>query len=209
MSPGFVDVDFLSLPRPDRYKLLIGSVVPRPIAWVSTCDAQGNLNLAPFSYFNAVCTEPPTVLFCPNIRSTDGEKKDTLKNIEATGEFVINIVTEDTVVAANQSAADYAYGVSEFEQAGVTPLASLAVRPPRVAESPIQMECRLQQVIPVGDGSIGSGFIVLGTVVQYHAREDVYADGKILIEKLKPVSRLAGNSYAPVRDVFELPRPVL
>lgn len=206
-TSNIISLDPEKLSIPERYKLLIGTVVPRPIAFVSTCSSSGQLNLAPFSYFNIVCTDPPTILFCPNTRGTDGQKKDTLVNIEATGEFVVNIVSEDIVEQMNQTAAEYAYGVDEFEKAGLTPEKSVIVKPPRVKESPASLECKLQQVIQVGNGQRGSGYIVLGTVVQFHYRADVYDNGHILIDQLKPVSRLAGNSYAPVRDIFELPRP--
>ena len=200
-------IDPAELALPDRYKLLIGTVVPRPIAFVSTCSKDGKPNLAPFSYFNAVCTDPPTVLFCPNVRGTDGEKKDTLINIEQTGEYVVNIVNEDITEKMNQTAADYPYGVDEFEKSGLTPAPSLVVKPPRVEESPINLECKLQQIVQIGNGQRGSGFIVIGTIVRFHIREDVYDNGKINIEHLKPVARLAGNSYCPVREVFDLPRP--
>lgn len=202
-----ISLDPNDLGVPERYKLIIGTVVPRPIAFVSTCSPDGKLNLAPFSYFNAVCTDPPTILFCPSIRGTDGEKKDTLRNIEATKEFVVNIVSEEIVNQMNATAADFPYGVSEFEQCGLTPLASIKIKPPRVAESPAQMECKLQQIIQVGEGARGSGFIVLGTVVQFHYQDHVYKDGRVLLDQLKPVARLAGNSYALIQDPFDLPRP--
>lgn len=197
------------LALPDRYKLLIGTVVPRPIAWVSTLSDDGKANLAPFSYFNAVCTAPPTVMFCPNVRGETGEKKDTLRNIEANGEYVINLVSEDICEKMNQTAADYPYGVSEFEAAQLTALPSEVVKPPRVAESPINLECTLQQIVPIGTGARGSGFIVIGTIVRFHIRKDVYDNGKIDVAALKPVARLAGSSYCPVREVFDLPRPVV
>lgn len=190
------------------YKLIIGSVVPRPIAFVSTCSPEGITNLAPFSFFNAVCSNPPTLLFTTTRRGTDGQKKDTLVNVEATGEFVVNVVTESIVQAMNQASAEYPYGVSEFEQAGFTEEPSLIVKPPRVKESPIHMECKLDRIVEIGDGSVGSGSIIIGTIVQFHYHEDVYENGHVLVEKLKPVARLAGISYCPVRDIFELPRPV-
>lgn len=202
-----IELDPMEMAINDRYKVLIGSIVPRPIAFVSTCDSQGRLNLAPFSYFNVVCTEPPTLLFCPNIRGTDGQKKDTLRNIEETGEFVVNIVTEDIAAQMNQTAGEYPPDVDEFDLVGLTPVASSAVKPPKVKESPIHFECRTQQIIPVGDGRPGSGFVVLGTIVRFHLREDVYRNGHVLIEQLKPVARLAGNAYCPVHDIFEIARP--
>lgn len=203
----FIELDPKALTIPERYKLLIGTVVPRPIALVSTRSSEGQLNLAPFSYFNVVCTDPPTILFCPNTRGTDGEKKDTLVNIEQTGEFVVNIVSEAMTPQMNQTAAEYSYGINEFEKSGLTPVPSVIVKPPRVLESPASFECKLQQVIQVGNGQRGSGYVVLGDIVRFHYRADVYDNGHILIDKLKPVARLAGNAYCPVRDVFELPRP--
>lgn len=203
----YIAIDPAQHSNQENYKLIIGSVLPRPIAFVSTCSADGRLNLAPFSFFNAVCSNPPTVLFCPMVRGSDAGKKDTLRNIEETGEFVVNVVSEDIVVPMNQTAAEYPYGVNEFEQAGLTPAPSIVVKPPRVLESPISMECKLQQVIYVGDGGVGSGSVVLGTVVRFHIREDLYSNGRIDTARLKPVARLAGSAYCPVREAFELERP--
>ena len=204
-----ITLDPAQLSTQDVYKLMIGSVVPRPIAFVSTQSKAGILNLAPFSFYTAVCSSPPTLLFCPARRGTDGAKKDTLINIEETGEFVVNVVTEDIVEAMNQTAAEYPPEMSEFEAVGFTPVPSTIIKPPRVLESPVSMECKLQQVIPVGDGKIGSGAVVLGTIVQFHIQDGVYQNGRILTEQLKPVARLAGAAYSPVRDIFELKRPVL
>lgn len=206
-APGFVLIDPSQNSNQDNYKLIIGSVVPRPIAFVSSMSAKGELNLAPFSFFTGVCSNPPTILFCPMVRGSDSHKKDTLLNIEETGEYVINVVSEDIVAPMNQTAAEFPHGVNEFAESGLTPAPSMVVEPPRVLESPLSMECKLQQVIPVGDGSVGSGFVVLGTVVQFHVREDLYERGRIDTIGLKPVSRLAGAAYAPVRDIFELQRP--
>ncbi|MEB3287606.1 MAG: flavin reductase family protein [Vampirovibrionales bacterium] len=200
-------LDPLSLSIPERYSLLVSSVVPRPIALVSTCNSNGELNLAPFSYFNVVCTEPPTILFCPNVKGDEGTKKDTLLNIEETGEFVVNLVNEAITPQMNQTAGDYPRGINEFEKSGLTPLASAMVKPPRVKESPIHFECKTQQIIQVGNGQRGSGFVVLGTIVRFHFDEAVYQDGHILIEQFKPVARLGSDAYCPVREVFKLPRP--
>lgn len=191
----------------DNYKLLIGSILPRPIAFVSTQSAEGILNLAPFSFFTGVCSNPPTLLFCPMIRGSDGHRKDTLLNIQETGEFVVNVVSEDIVERMNQTAAEVPPEVNEFELSGLTPAPSLSIKPPRVLEAPVSMECRLQQIIPVGAGDPGSGAVVLGTILQFHIRADLYEHGRIDTEALKPVSRLAGAFYAPVHDMFELIRP--
>ncbi|HEY9688044.1 MAG TPA: flavin reductase family protein [Coleofasciculaceae cyanobacterium] len=203
----FISIDPAQNSQQDNYKLLIGSVLPRPIAWVSTRSKAGVLNLAPFSFYTGVCSNPPTILFCPTVRGSDGAKKDTLLNIEETGEFVVNVVSEDVVRQMNQTAAEYPRGVDEFREVGLTPAASVVVQPPRVLESPLSMECKLQQIVPVGDGGLGSGNVVLGTIVQFHVRADLYHNGRIDTAGLKPVARLAGAAYCPVRDAFELERP--
>jgi flavin reductase (DIM6/NTAB) family NADH-FMN oxidoreductase RutF len=205
----FITIDPTQNSQQDNYKLLIGSVLPRPIAWVSTRSKAGVLNLAPFSFYTGVCSNPPTLLFCPTVRGSDGAKKDTLLNIEETGEFVVNVVSEEVVRQMNQTAAEYPRGVDEFQEVGLTPAPSLVVQPPRVLESPLSMECRLQQIIPVGDGGLGSGNVVLGTIVQFHVRADLYHNGRIDTAGLKPVARLAGAAFCPVRDAFELERPAL
>lgn len=204
----FITIDPNENSNQDNYKLLIGSVLPRPIAFVSTISPEGKLNLAPFSFFTGVCSSPPTILFCPMVRGSDGHKKDTLLNIEATGEFVVNIVSEDIVSQMNQTAAEYPHGVNEFAESGLTPAPSVLIKPPRVLESPVSMECKLQQIVFVGDGGLGSGSVVLGTVVRFHVREDLYHSGRIDTALLKPVARLAGSAYCPVRDAFEVQRPV-
>jgi flavin reductase (DIM6/NTAB) family NADH-FMN oxidoreductase RutF len=199
-------IDPSALEPREVYKLLIGSVVPRPIAWVSSISPEGQLNLAPFSYFNIACANPPTLLFCPN-RRADRSKKDTLLNIEATGEYVIHIVDEARVEAMNHSSAEFPRDVDEFEAAGLSAAPSLWVRPPRVAEAPIAFECRLFQVVPVSDGPQG-GEVVIGRVLLIHVRDDVRPDTYIDLDALRPVARLAGNGYARVTDTFDLPRPV-
>lgn len=189
----------------DRYKLVIGSVVPRPIAWVSTMDGDGRLNLAPFSYFTAVATDPMTLIFCPGWSSARGRMKDTLHNIRQVPEFVINIVNEATKEAMNLTATEFEAGVNEFEWAGVTPAPSQAVRVPRVAESPIAFECTLQQIVVVKEGP-GGGAAVFGEVQRIHVRDDVIAHGRILPEKLQPIGRMAGTTYAHINDLFHMAR---
>ncbi len=201
-----IDLDPVSLSNAERYKLLIGSVVPRPIAWVSTISPEGVANLAPFSFFTAICSSPMMLCFCPAIRSSDGKRKDTLNNIEATRECVINIVTEELGEVMNKTAAELPPDVSEFEAAGVTPVASVKVKPPRVKESPIQFEAKLHQVVTIGE-TAGSGSLVIVEVVQLHYAPEVYDNGKVLIRNLKPIARLAGTSYARVNDIFDMERP--
>lgn len=198
-------IDPQHLNNKDRYKLMIGAIVPRPIAWVSTVDGEGRPNLAPFSYFTAVCPDPMTLLFCPGWSSARGRMKDTLLNIRQVPEFVINVVNEETKEAMNLSATEFERGVNEFEWAGVTPAASRVVRPPRVAEAPISFECKLQQIVMVREGP-GGGAAVFGEVVAVHVREDVYENGYILPEKLRPIGRLAGATYAHINDLFEMQR---
>ena len=192
----------------ERYKLLIGSIVPRPIGFVSTVSPSGVNNLAPFSFFNGVCSEPMTVLFCPVIRGTDGQEKDTLKNIKITKEFVVNIVSEEIAEKMNQCSAEYPYGVDEFKESGLTALPSKVVKPSLVKEAKINMECKLLHLIEIGNKP-GGGTVVIGEVVYFHVREDIYQDGKIILSKLKPVGRLGGTEYCRVTDNFSLPRPTV
>jgi flavin reductase (DIM6/NTAB) family NADH-FMN oxidoreductase RutF len=194
----------------ENYKLLSGSVVPRPIAWVSTVDEQGVRNLAPFSFFTVASANPPVVCFCPSVRE---EKhglravKDTLANIRATGEFVVNVVSEALVDAMNQTAAQVLPEVDEFVLAGVTAIDGVRVRVPRVAEAPVQMECRLRQIVEVSLLPMG-GVLVLGEVVQWHVRDAVLEPGMhVAPGKLQAVGRLAGADYVRTRDRFALERP--
>ena len=189
------------------YKLMTGSIVPRPIGWISTLSEAGTPNLAPFSYFNAVSADPPTLLFCLGMKDP-GTPKDTLNNVQSTGEFVVNIVTEGLAEAMNHTSIKAPYGEDEFTLAGVTPALSLSVKPPRVAESPVHFECRVAHIYPVGEDESGS-HIVVGRITHIHVDDDVLMDGdKIDIAKLKPVGRLAGRSYARITDTFDLERPV-
>jgi flavin reductase (DIM6/NTAB) family NADH-FMN oxidoreductase RutF len=189
------------------YKLLIGSVLPRPIGWISTINDQGQPNLAPFSFFNVVCANPPTVLFCPMVRSGDNQLKDTLQNIRETGEFVVNIVSGELVEKMNKTSVEAPYDVNEFDFAGLTPALSSSVTPPRVAESPIHFECKLNQIIDISQNP-GGGSVVIGTVVHLHIDEGMLiGEDKIDLAKLNPIGRLAGNSYVRVTDIFDLERP--
>jgi flavin reductase (DIM6/NTAB) family NADH-FMN oxidoreductase RutF len=192
------------------YKLMTGIIVPRPVALVSTMSRDGVANLAPFSFFCGVGSAPPTVLFCPSLRPADtpeaGQRKDTLRNVEETGEFVINVVSEEIAAAANASSAEVPFEVDEFVLSGLTPIVSEAVRPPRVAQSPAQMECKLLQVIYTGHAP-ASGVIVLGEVVRFHLREDLFEDFRVDPAALDAVGRMAGNTWVRTRDRFQLIRP--
>ena len=201
-----LSINTKEIPFQDRYKLLIGSIVPRPIGFISTVSPNGIYNLAPFSFFNGVCSEPMAVLFCPVIRGSDGQEKDTLKNIKATKEFVANIVSEEIAEQMNQCSAEYPYGVDEFKETGLTPEKAKIVKAPLVKEAKINMECKLLHLVEIGNKP-GSGTVVIGEVVYFHVNEDIYKDGKIILSNLKPVARLGGTEYARVTDTFSLPRP--
>lgn len=200
-----MEVDPESLPVRDRYRLLIGSILPRPIAWVSTVSPSGAANLAPFSFFTGIAANPMTVCFAP-VNNREGKQKDTLINVKATRQFVVNVANEDNALKMNQTSAPYPYEVSEFEQVGLTPVKSVKVRPPRVKESPIAMECELLQVVEVSTGPLG-GNLVIGKVVHYHADDAIWNDGKLRHQDLKTIGRMEGDWYARTRDAFELPRP--
>jgi flavin reductase (DIM6/NTAB) family NADH-FMN oxidoreductase RutF len=197
-----VQFDPTTLPPNGMYKLLISSVVPRPIAWVSSVDADGVLNLAPFSYFMAITDEPPTLAFSCSPRA--GNRKDTLRNVEALGEFVVNIVDDDRAEQMNLSSGDYPPETDEFALTHLTPAPSLVVKPPRVAEAPINMECRVVRILPVGKANL-----ILGEIVQWHVRDDVYdaATGRLDMHRLRPVGRLTGNLYSHIHNIFEMKRP--
>lgn len=191
----------------DAYKLMIGSIVPRPIAWVSTISKEGVHNLAPFSFFTAVCAEPMTICFSPMRRGTDGGKKDTLINIEETGEFVVNVVSEHLVSQMSQTSAELPPEMDEFAEAGLTPVTSLLVKPPRVGEALVAYECKLLQVVHVGEARAGAGALVLGTVQRLHVADEALEEGRIKLDVLKPVGRMAGQDYVRCTDLFTLQRP--
>ena len=196
-----------TLPHQSIYKLLTGSVVPRPIGWISTVNPEGQPNLAPFSFFNVVCSNPPTVVFSPMIRSTDGKPKDTLNNIKANGEFVVNIVTEKLVDAMNLSSVEALPEVDEFVFAGVTPVKAVVVKSPRVAESPIHFECKARDIIEISDQP-GGASVVIGTVVHLHIDDGVLlGTDKIDLAALRPIGRLAGGEYVRMTDIFTVERP--
>jgi flavin reductase (DIM6/NTAB) family NADH-FMN oxidoreductase RutF len=194
------------LTQKERYKLFIGTVLPRPIAWVSSMSPDGTLNAAPFSFFTVVATVPMTLVFCPQIPAT-GRAKDTLYNVEATGEFVVNVTNEETAQVMNLTATTLGPSDSEFEWAGLTPAPSKTIAVPRIAEAPASYECVLRQIVHVGDGSAGSGAAVFGEVQCIHIREDLYdEDGYVKLERLKPIGRLAGAGYTRVTDLFFMER---
>ena len=188
------------------YKLMVGLIVPRPVALVSTIDKDGVPNVAPFSFFSGVGSNPPTVLFCPTLRSSGDNRKDTLRNVEQTGEFVINIVSDSIAGAANATAADVGPEVDEFLLAGLTAIPGEVVKVPRVAESPAQFECKLLQIIFTGNVP-GAGVVVIGEIVRFHVNAELEHNFRIDPAKLDAVGRMAGNTWVHTRERFELERP--
>jgi len=209
--PSNSDAGMLSINPADHsvlevYKLMTGLIVPRPVALVSTVDRDGVPNVAPFSFFSGVGSNPPTVLFCPSLRATGDHRKDTLRNVEQTGEFVINIVSDAIAAATNATAAEVAPDVDEFHLAGLTAIPSEVVRAPRVAESPAQMECKLLQIVFTNQAP-GGGVVVLGEIVRFHVLRELEDNFRIDPAKLDAVGRMAGNTWVHTRDRFELVRP--
>ncbi len=191
----------------DVYRLLSGSILPRPIAFVSSLSPEGVRNLAPFSFFTVISANPPVVCFCPMIRGGERPKKDTLKNIEATKEFVVNIVSEDFCEKMNLCAGEYPPEVDEFELSGLTPVASEIVKPPRVAESRMNMECKLHEVVHVSPKFLG-GSLVMGEVVRFHVPDSMVNQiCEIDADQLNAVGRMAGPTYVRTKDRFDMIRP--
>ena len=195
-------------PLLETHKLMIGSIVPRPIAFVSTLSKDGFENLAPFSYFNGICSNPPSIMFCPARRGYDGKTKDTLNNIRDTEEFAVNIVSEDFAEQMVSTSTDFEPEVNEFEVSGLTPEPCQKIAPPKVAEAKISFECKLNKIIPVGNEGPGGGFVIIGTIVLFHIDDDVYEDGYINLGKLRPIGRLAGNMYTRTTDKLEIIRKI-
>lgn len=195
------------IPYREFYRILISTVAPRPIAWVSTLH-DGRLNLAPFSFFNAVSAKPPMLAFCPSLRLVDGHSvpKDTLRNIRETGEFVVNVVTFAVADAMNLTSGDYDSSVDEFALAKLTPRPSQVVRPPQVAESPVSFECKLNRIIDFGTEA-PSGSLVIGEIVSLHLEDNVLKDGRLDPDSLDLIGRMGGMQYSRTTERFDLKRP--
>jgi flavin reductase (DIM6/NTAB) family NADH-FMN oxidoreductase RutF len=188
------------------YQALVGIVTPRPIAWVTTIDDQGRVNLAPFSFFNAFGANPPIVVFSPTLRR-DGSKKDTLLNLEAVPEFVLNAAVEELAAKMNTTSKELPRGQSEAEFAGLALEPSFKVRPPRVAASPVHLECRVRQLMSIGDGPIAAN-LVIGEVLLIDIDDAVLSPtGRVDPRKLRTVARLGGNFFCRSTDLFEMERP--
>lgn len=190
------------LSRSQAYKLLISTLIPRPIALVSTVNESGIVNVAPFSFFGGISSKPP-VIYISVDRKRDGDKKDTLRNIELNGDFVVNIVTEEIAEKMNICAVDFPYGVSEAEIAGLTPVKSEIVKSPMILESPINFECQVIKIIEIGDAP---NTVVFAEIVMFHIKDEIFEDGAVNPKKLKVVGRLGGNFYTLIDNVFEMRR---
>ena len=192
--------------RRDNFKTLLSCVLPRPIAFVSTISSSGVPNLAPFSFFNGVGSNPPAVIFSPCTRA-DGTMKDTIVNLRAVPECVVNVVPFSIKDAMNEASFAFPPEVNEFEAAGFTPLPSRHVRPARVAESPVQMECKLVQIVPVGDGPLSANICIAEVLCFHIANELLLGDGTVDVARIDLIARLGGDDYSTIRDRFALPKP--
>ncbi len=195
-APEDLELDLDALGERERYFLLTSVVVPRPIAWISTLDAQGTRNLAPYSYFNVCSATPPIVHF------TSTTSRDSLANVRATGEFVVNVVSEDLAQAMRVSSAALYSGEDEFEVAGLQTVPSHAISPPRVAGAKVALECRLRQLLKMGEGTM-----VFGDVLRVHVERSVWRDGHVDPTLLRPVGRLSAPYFTTVSEVYSLDLP--
>ena len=207
-----MDVSPADLAYNDFYRILISSVAPRPIAWVSTISTSGQLNLAPFSFFNAICGKPPLLAFAPGLRmhkegdTVRGETKDTLRNVRETGEFVVNVVTFEVAEAMNLTSGEYDSSVNELELAKLTPRPSKIVKPPQVAESPMSFECKVHQILDFSSPPHG-GSLVIGEIVSIHMDEKLQKDGRLDPNLLDLVGRMGGVQYSRTVQRFDMVRP--
>ncbi len=207
MEPKMVTLRPEDMQARAPYRLLTSIAAPRPIAWVSTINTDGIANIAPFSFYNAVAGFPPTIMFSVSYRvRTKPREKDTLRNARDVGEFVSHVVDEDMAGAMIKTAADHPFGVNEFEVADLETVPSVTVKPPRVANAPVAMECRVTQIIPV-EGA--TNVMVLGQVLCFHIREDLYrSNGLVDTVRMKPITRLGGPvEYARIGELFHLEIP--
>ena len=199
-------LDLTQLPPREAYKWMVNSITPRPIAWVSTISAAGKTNLAPFSFFQGVCANPPTVIFCGSNDRT-GKKKDSVINVGEVPEFVVNLVPYSLRDAMNLTAATLPYGESEFEKFDIPTEPSRTIRPPRVAAAPIAFECKLDRMVELGGGPLGSN-VVFGTILCMHVSEVVLnGEGDIDPVKLDTIGRMGGDLYTRTTELFTMKRP--
>ncbi len=202
---SLLSIDPASLSERENYKFLIGSIIPRPIAFVTTISKDGVLNGAPFSYFNIVSSNPPMISL--SIQRSTGRQKDTARNIKESRQFVVHIVDEQNVEKINKTAANLPPEVSEIELANLTPVESVKISVPGVKEAKIRMECSLEHSLELGGTGTPGCDLIIGKVVQFHIESDIYENGRIDPRGLAAVSRLAGNNYAKIGEIFEIERP--
>nr|WP_263327419.1 flavin reductase family protein [Neobacillus sp. Marseille-Q6967] len=200
-----LSIDPKAISERDNYKFLIGSIIPRPIAFVTTLSKDGVLNGAPFSYFNIVSSNPPMISI--SIQRTGGRQKDTARNIMEKKEFVVHIVDEQNVEKVNQTAASLPPDQSEIELAKFTPTESARISVPGIKEAKIRMECRLEHLLELGGQGTSGCDLIIGKIVQYHIDEEIYQNGRIDPVGLAAVSRLAGTNYAKIGEIFQMERP--
>lgn len=189
----------------ENYKLLIGSIVPRPIAFVTSVGEDGTINGAPFSYFNIVSSNPPMISIA--IQRKNGERKDTARNVSEKHEFVVHIVDEDNVEKINITAASLPPNESEIDKADLTLISSESISTPGIKEAKVRFECILEQIVELGEEGAITTDLLIGKIVHYHIDESIYERGRINNDSLKAVSRLAGSNYAKIGEVFSIERP--
>jgi len=205
--PKFVSLDLKAMRHSAAYDLLVSTVQPRPIAFVSTLNRSGKPNLAPFSFFMAGGVNPPSLVFCPVLLPT-GEPKDSLRNIEETGEYVVNLVTREMAEGMNATSFDYPHGFDEWAVSGFSAIPSVRVAPSRVEQSPVQFECRVFQIVRHGVGRNGTTYVI-GEILQAHVFEVLWDGEKLLRERFLPLGRLGGPRYVDLSgpEIFTMPRP--
>ncbi len=199
-------LDFSKLPPREIYGWMTSVIAPRPIAWVSTISAEGRTNLAPFSFFQGVTSNPPTLMFVP-VNDRNGQPKDTVRNIQQVPEFVVNVVPYALAEPMNATAATLPYGESEFEKCGIASTPSVQVRPPRVAAAPVAFECTLHQIVNIGEGPLAA-HVVFGRIHLVHVADAVLgADGRVDSAKIDLIGRLSGELYCRTTERFAIKRP--
>lgn len=205
-----LSLNISDLSNAETYQILSSVIAPRPICFASTTDAIGNINLSPFSFFNMMGSNPPICVFSPVLRGRDGSAKHTLDNVKEVPEVVINIVNYDMVQQTSLASTEYPKEVNEFVKAGFTPINSDKIKPPRVKEAPVQLECKVNQIIPLGNQG-GAGTLVIAEVLVIHINENILDnDGKVDIFKIDQVARLGGNWYSRITkdSLFEVAKPL-
>jgi flavin reductase (DIM6/NTAB) family NADH-FMN oxidoreductase RutF len=183
-------------------------IIPRPIGWITTQGADGNINLAPYSYFNALCDNPPMVMFSTTNSRSEGVIKDTLHNVETQGEFVVNMATYALREAVNLSSAPLPYDESEIIHANLAVLPSSLVKPPRIKGSPIHLECKYYRSLQLPSNNTDTNRVIIGTVVGIHIDDDLIVNGKVDVTRIKPIARLGYTDYAVVENIFSMQRPI-